>query len=328
MTGRSDLMNLRNIEVFRAIMKLGTVTSAADALGTSQPTVTRELSRLESSLGFVLFERRRQRLVPTLRAHRLYKEIQVTFSGLEKLNQFVSGLRGVGDEVLTVSTLPAFAVSLLPEVIALLQMQVPALSVDIRTEDPRDESPVSGFDFDVGLIEGDFASQSVEVTVIRDFELVAVLPAGHPLSARAQLAPADFAAVPFISLGANDPSRLRLNDVFEEAGVVRRMSVSCQSATGICEMVAQGLGVSIVNPLTALQYQRSGLVVKRFAPQLTFRISALRPLDRPQMENIDRFLRCLKEVCRLAGQALIRQGLEKSDEDLNRGNLPSASQIP
>ena len=318
-------MNLRNIEVFRAIMKLGTVTSAADALGTSQPTVTRELSRLESSLGFTLFERRRQRLVPTARAHRLYKEIQSTFSGLEKLNQFVAGLRGVGDEVLTVSTLPAFAVSLLPEVIARLQMQVPALSVDIRTEDPRDESPVSGFDFDVGLIEGDFASQSAEVTVICDFELVAVLPAGHPLSARAELAPADFQAVAFISLGPNDPSRLRLQEVFDEGGVVRRMSISCQSATGICEMVTQGLGVSIVNPLSALQYQRSGLVLRRFTPQVAFRISALRPLDRPQMENIDRFLRCLKEVCKQAGQDLFRLGLEKGAEDPDHRNPPSAS---
>ncbi len=311
MTRRSALMNLRNIEVFRAIMKLGTVTSAADALGTSQPTVTRELSRLESVLGFALFERRRQRLVPTSRALRLYKEIQSTFSGLERLNQFVAGLRGAGEEVLTVSTLPAFAVSLLPEVMSRLQRQVPSLSIDIRTEDPRDETPVSGFDFDVGLIEGGFTSQSAEVTLIREFELVAVVPQGHPLAALASLVPSDFEASPFISLGPNDPSRLRLQEVFDEAGVVRRMSVSCQSATGICELVARGLGVSIINPLSALKYQKHGLVLKPFAPQVPFRISALRPLDRPQMENINRFLRCLEEVSSQAGQDLIRQGLEK-----------------
>ncbi len=314
MSKQNALLNLRNIEVFRAIMKLGTVTAAADALGTSQPTVTRELSRFESALGFALFERRRQRLVPTSRALRLYKEIQSTFSGLERLNQFVAGLRGAGEEVLTVSTLPAFAVSLLPELILRLQMQVPALSIDIRTEDPRDESPVSGFDFDVGLIEGDFSSQSAEVTLIRAFDLIAVVPQGHPLAAKALLVPADFEATPFVSLGPNDPSRLKLQEVFDAAGVVRRMLVSCQSATGICELVARGVGVSIINPLSALQYQRHGLVLKPFAPQIAFRISALRPLERPQMENINRFLRCLGDVCRQAGQDLIRQGLERGSK--------------
>ena len=47
----------RHIEVFRAVMTTGSATGAADLLHSSQPTVSRELARLESLLGYALFER-------------------------------------------------------------------------------------------------------------------------------------------------------------------------------------------------------------------------------------------------------------------------------
>lgn len=306
---RTEWMNLRNIEVFRATMKLGTVTAAADALGTSQPTVTRELMRLEQSLGFALFKRQRKRLVPTARAIRLYSEVHQTFVGMEQINRFVAGLRGAGDEVLTVATLPALSVALLPEVLVRLNAQLPDLSIDIRTEDPRDESPVSGFDFDIGLIEGAFASHATEVTRIFDLAMVAVLPKGHALTHRASLQPADFAGLPFISLGRNDPSRLKLEDVFDDAGVERQLSLDCQSATAICEFVRCGLGVSIINPVSALHHAEQGIVLKPFTPRIGFSVSSLRPLSRPHMPSADLFMRCLGNVSAQITEELQRRGL-------------------
>ena len=47
----------RHVEIFRAVMSAGSVTAAAEALFTSQPTISRELSRMESLLRLVLFDR-------------------------------------------------------------------------------------------------------------------------------------------------------------------------------------------------------------------------------------------------------------------------------
>jgi DNA-binding transcriptional LysR family regulator len=58
----------RHIEVFRAVMTAGSVTGAAALLHTSQPTLSRDLARLEQLLGYALFERERGRLKPTARA--------------------------------------------------------------------------------------------------------------------------------------------------------------------------------------------------------------------------------------------------------------------
>ncbi|MGL6045164.1 MAG: LysR family transcriptional regulator, partial [Vogesella sp.] len=66
----------RHIEVFRAIMLSGSVTGAATLLRTSQPTVSRELARLEQLLGYALFQRDKGRLQATARALALYDEVQ------------------------------------------------------------------------------------------------------------------------------------------------------------------------------------------------------------------------------------------------------------
>ncbi|CAJ3076526.1 LysR family transcriptional regulator [Burkholderia pseudomallei] len=58
-------LNLRQIEVFRAIMLTGSISGAAKLLHVSQPAVSRLISYAEQRLGLALFERIKGRLYPT-----------------------------------------------------------------------------------------------------------------------------------------------------------------------------------------------------------------------------------------------------------------------
>ena len=73
----------RHIEIFRAVMLAGGVSGAARLLYTSQPTVSRELARLETLLGYSLFERVQGRLRATARALSLWDEVQRSWQGLD-----------------------------------------------------------------------------------------------------------------------------------------------------------------------------------------------------------------------------------------------------
>ena len=75
------MLTHRHVEVFRALMIAGSVTRAAELLHTSQPTVSRELARMEHSIGFPLFERIRGRLRPTMQALALYDEVRQSYAG-------------------------------------------------------------------------------------------------------------------------------------------------------------------------------------------------------------------------------------------------------
>ena len=104
----------RHIEAFRAVMTAGSATGAADLLHSSQPTVSRELARLESLLGYALFERVQGRLRPNARALALWDEVQRSWQGLERVVDRAVALGRPDAVQLSVLCLPALAHALLP----------------------------------------------------------------------------------------------------------------------------------------------------------------------------------------------------------------------
>ena len=68
---------------------------------------------------------------------------------------------------------------------------------------------------------------------------------------------------------------------FEAAGIARRLRVQTHSAVAVCELVRAGLGVAIVNPLTAAACTGGGLIVRPLTVSIPYRVSALIPLHRP-----------------------------------------------
>ncbi len=83
----------RQLSLFRATMLHGNLSRAAEVTGSSQPTLSRELARLEQLLGFALFDRVRGRLRPTTRAMALMQEVERSFVGLEHIAARAEELR-------------------------------------------------------------------------------------------------------------------------------------------------------------------------------------------------------------------------------------------
>ncbi|GAB2896019.1 LysR family transcriptional regulator [Uliginosibacterium flavum] len=285
----------RHIEVFRAVMRAGSVTGAAGLLFTSQPTVSRDLARLEQLLGYALFDRQRGRLKPTARALALYEEVQRSYQGLERILATAADLREARGGQLALVCVPAFAQALLPAVCKRFFAQHPQVSVTITPqESPVLEEWLSAQRFDLGLTEHASAPPGTALEVLLEADEVCVLPTGHALLAKPALRPADFANQPFISLAPGDPYRIQLDAVFRERGVARRMQLETQSAASVCSLVREGLGLAIVNPLTALDYAERGLALRRFTVSIPFRVSMVRPEYRPSTPLADHFVAALR----------------------------------
>jgi DNA-binding transcriptional LysR family regulator len=109
-----------------------------------------------------------------------------------------------------------------------------------------------------------------------------VRAARRPCAGRqGRAAAADFAGQPFISLAAVDPYRQQIGDaIFARAGVERRMALDTHSAASVCAMVREGVGLAIVNPLTALDY--AGRACRSAASPCPCRsVNLVKPLHRP-----------------------------------------------
>jgi DNA-binding transcriptional LysR family regulator len=277
----------RHVEVFRAVMLAGSVTGAAELLHTSQPTVSRDLARLESLLGYALFDRVQGRLRPHARALALW--VQRSWQGLERVVDHAVALGRSADagQSLSVLCLPALGHALLPGAAARMLALHPHARVSITPqESPLLEEWMAAQRFDLGLSEQASTPPGTRAQVLLTLDEVAVLPAAHPLASRPVLQLQDFSGQPFVSLSADDPYRRQIDALFGEAGVQRLMRMETVSAVAVCAMVQRGLGVAVVNPLTALAVAGEGVVVRRLGFSVPFSVSAVRPLYRAALEHL------------------------------------------
>lgn len=281
-------ISLRHIEIFHAVMTTGNLTEAAALLNTSQPTVSRELARFEHLVRMPLFERVRGRLHPTAQGLQLFEEVQRSYYGLDRIINAARDIRRFEQAQLSIACLPVFSQSLLPNVCKPLLDSYPSLSLHvIPQESPLLEEWLSAQRHDLGLTENSVTPAGTERHTLLTLNEVCVLPAQHRLAARQILTPEDFRHERFISLSSSDSYRQLLDKLFDSAGIARDMVLETHSAASVCAMVRAGVGISIVNPLTALDYAASGVVVRPFSVAVPFTVSLIRPLHRPASALVD-----------------------------------------
>ncbi len=268
----------RQLAMFRAIMLHGNLSRAAEATASSQPTLSRELARLEQLLGFDLFDRVRGRLRPTVRALALMQEVQRSFVGLEQIAARAHELRNQTIGHLRLACLPALAHALVPRALVRFAVKQPGINVSVHPlESPWLEQAMSEQRFDLGLSETTEPPTGVQLQELLAVNEVAVLPQGHVLCRKTTLTPQDFEGERFISLAAGDPYRAAIDQMFEQAGVARNTCLETASAVAVCAMVRHGLGLAIVNPLTALELSGPELIVRPLSVDIPFRVSLLLP---------------------------------------------------
>lgn len=291
-------MNLRQLEAFRAVMLTGSVTQAAQSMHLSQPAVSKLIADLEYAIGFKLFVRSKgSALTVTPEAGYFFHEVERSFIGVDALKKTAGDIRNLSTGNLHIASLPALSFSFLPHVIRAFQKEHPGVSIHLDTHSSSTvRQLVANQQFDVGLATRAHEMSGVSGSTFLRSVGACVLPPGHRLAGRAYIEPADLAGEPFISLMHGDQTRRRVDRIFEDAGVERDLVVETQYAITHCNLVTLGVGCSIVNPATAIDFVARGLVVLPFRPRIEFEYMLYTPSLRPLSQTALRFIDIMTRV--------------------------------
>lgn len=273
-------MNLRDLDVFRAIMQAGGASNAAELLGMSQPAVSRGLAALERDLGFRLFDRVKSRLVPTREGQLFHQDVRASIAGLDRLKQRAAQIREVGDGALNIASLSALGHGIVPRAIAAFARKHPDVRIgyQVRTSNIVRDLVATGR-ADIGLAADEIDTTGLLHSVFTTPRAVCVMPKSHPLAQRSAIGPADLAGVPLLTLSPDDTVRRTMDKAFADAGVQPRIVLETPYSLSIAILAAQGVGVGLCNPMTVADGMVQGLAVRPFEPAIHFRTLLLRPAD-------------------------------------------------
>jgi len=275
-------MNLRQIEVFRAVMVTSSITGAAALLHVSQPGISRLVRHVELGLGVPLFERRKGRLLPTPEARALYAEIEKVYRGVKSVQDFAAGLKTGGTAVLRVATSPSTGLELVPQAMAKLAEAHPAAKLSLEIVSVAEMTNLLLAEhIDAAISTLHIDHPLLDLRPIGEWRLVCVFPAAHPLQASRRITVRDVLRYRLVSFHNETAQGRIIGDWFARLGLERRIPVEVRSGHAACALVASGAGVAFVDDLTARAYRAGGLVTRQLPQSPVFTIYAVTSHARP-----------------------------------------------
>ena len=244
-------MRARQLEVFRAVMRSGTVTGAAKALNVSQPALSQIILHTEDELGFRLFERVKGRLVPTPEAEELFPEADRLFDDLDNLRRLALDLRhGKVGTVRLAASGAAFAQSFVPRALGRFREAHPG----VRTLSYVVPADVIATMLDrgqagLGIAMNDQPLPSIDTELIARSEIVCVVPATHRLARRRTVSLRELKGETIISYRGTSLPGMLLERTLAREGARLRPDIEIDVSIIALAFVQQGLGIALVDGL-------------------------------------------------------------------------------
>lgn len=262
-------MKLAHLEVCNAVLLTGSVTGAAVLLRLSQPAVTKILQSAENQLGFRLFTREKNRLVPTQEALELRPEITQIATQIEHLKEFSRALSR-RRAILRISCSPSITATLLAPAVARFCERYPHVTCHLDTSPHPDLiERLTRRQFDVGFSLSTLKNPAVTEEPIAQGCAVCVAPMGTFAKSKTSVTWADLAKCRVIHVTCRSQfGGMLLVPDENEAQESNDRKLTCTTTYTAMKLVEFGQGVTAIDSFTASAADRSKTQVLPCAPEI------------------------------------------------------------
>lgn len=279
-------MRARQLEVFTAVMRAGSVTAAARLLNISQPALSQILIHTEDELGFALFDREKGRLRPTPEALELFPEAERLFAGLEGLRRKTADLRLGRSGLVRIGASAPPAMSLLPRALAAFRARHPEIVLRSHV------APIASLiallragDVALALALDDDVPPDIAAERLGQTTFCCLLPQHHALAAAASISFAELQAETVISYRAATRPWAELDRAARAEGAQFLPQLEIDVSITAVGFVQAGLGIAVVDALLPwTQFQGIEVRALTAAPQVPLSLMTVkdRPLSRAE----------------------------------------------
>jgi DNA-binding transcriptional LysR family regulator len=240
-------MDLRQLEMFRAVAEQGTFTKAAGRLHVSQSAVSRQVQLLEHELGGTLLRRSGKGVSLTeagellLRmAHRVERDVEEALAEISQTHALQRGSLHLGGGM-------TVCMYILPRLLKRYRRLYPGVDLQVTAgSSEKILERVRAHEVDLGLLTLPIVARDMEVLPILEEELVIVTAPGHPLSRERAIDAKALGKYPLILYETGSNTRKVLDQYFLEHDISADVAMETENVEIIKAMVAINLGVTII----------------------------------------------------------------------------------
>ncbi|HCP18677.1 MAG TPA: hypothetical protein DIT62_05355 [Alphaproteobacteria bacterium] len=278
------MFNFRQLKAFDTVMRLGTVTAAAKALNVSQPSITRLIHELESTLGFSLFIRQGRGIISTIEARRFHQAVESAFINIEKLDELAASIRKKTVGKVSVGVIPTVSLTLLPKVLGQSSKTEGQNHIEVHVRNtPAIVDAIQLQQFDLGIVSRSPPYEGVHILYQASVNYVALIPEHHALAEPDKSLDLEKAATTeeFITFGNVYPLDMHGMAPRLAEQLQKNARYSIANLLAAASLVKETGIPAIVDPFSAqMMAEKGGVVIRPLLQSLNYHIAIItRGLD-------------------------------------------------
>ncbi|HYG02905.1 MAG TPA: LysR family transcriptional regulator [Chryseosolibacter sp.] len=241
------MIEIKHLELVRAIAETGSMTKASQKLFLTQPSLSHQLKEIESRLGISLFLRVNKSMVLTPQGRRMLEVGRDVLLKMDSLEQEIKPNQNASQQ-LRITTQCYTCYHWLPTLMQKFQSMIPTTEIDIVTE--AMSSPIEFLlkgQIDLAVTNQLKATNGIKFEKLFDDEQVVLVPAKHPLAAKQIIFPADFTDQRYIIYKEDLASDYFAQNVLIPKGVQVGKVTKMQLTEARVELVKAGMGLAVLS---------------------------------------------------------------------------------
>ena len=250
--------DITDLKLFLSVVETGSITQGAGRTHLALASASARVRGMEAALGVSLLVRERRGVVPTAAGQALAQHARIVLAQVDRMRgELGAYARGLKGEVRMLSNTAALT-EFLPETLARFLAANTHVDVHLEERESADiVQAIAGGRADIGIVAEGPDMSGLECFPFRTDRLVLVVPRGHALAKRRQVAFAEALSEEFIGLSEASALQQHLGRHAAKAGRPLKLRVRLSGFDAICRMVEQGVGVAVMPATAAARCRRS-----------------------------------------------------------------------
>src|SRR6201987_287959 len=260
-------MEIHQLRYFVAVADEGNFSRAAAKVHVAQPSLSQQIRKLEAEVGQPLFDRLPRSVVLTEAGRCLLDYARQILASIGDARRCVDELKGKIAGNVAVGAIPTIAPYVLPGLVVTFQKHYPDVTLHIVEDVTAGITQrIEAGELDVALASTCQKSPTLRIEHLGNEPLLALVPEGHPLAKQTAVSFEDLKSQRFLLLHEMHCLSQQVHQLLDSRRLFPEVALAGSQLSTIANMVAAGIGLSIVPQMMVKHHATPGCVSLPFAP--------------------------------------------------------------